>query len=151
VKPLRRALESLLHIDDTPHRTALSFGIGVWIAFSPLLGIHTGMALAIAFAFRLNRLAILLGAYINNPWTLAPLYAAGTGVGCLLLGVPLEGLNAIDWRGAEDGLYQSLFASLRPFLWPYVIGNTVLGVVFGALAYFWLRGVLERRRVAHPA
>ena len=150
---LRRALESLLHIQDTPHRIALAFGVGCWIAFSPLLGIHTGMALAIAFGFRLSRVAILMGAYINNPWTLAPMYAAGTAVGCVLLGVPLSGLSAIDWSGGDEGLYQALFESLRPYLWPYVIGNTVLGIAFGTVSYLWLRTVLERRSrsIVRPA
>lgn len=150
---LRRALESLLHIHDTPRRIALAFGIGCWIAFSPLLGIHTGMALLIAFAFRLSRVAILMGAYINNPWTLAPMYAAGTAAGCLLLGVPLDGLATIDWKGGDEGLYTALFASLRPYLWPYVVGNTVLGVGFGCVGYFWLLALLERRArgVAGPA
>ena len=35
------------------------------------------MALAIAFAFRLSRAAVLVGIYLNNPWTMAPMYIAG--------------------------------------------------------------------------
>jgi uncharacterized protein (DUF2062 family) len=72
---------------------ALAFGIGLFIAFFPLLGIHTGLALVIALTFRLSRVALLAGAWVNNPWTLAPMYTAGTLVGCALLGV-LVGLLA---------------------------------------------------------
>src|SRR5262249_22476580 len=82
---LQRAVQILLHVEDTPHRTALSFAIGVAIAFSPLLGIHTLLALGIAFLFRLSRGPMLVGAYINNPWTLAPMYMAGTLLGCSIL------------------------------------------------------------------
>jgi len=46
---LGRALNALLLLEDTPERIALAFAIGVWIAFSPLLGIHTGLALGLAF------------------------------------------------------------------------------------------------------
>ena len=74
---LRQRLQVLLHVDDSPHRIALAFAVGVWVAFFPILGIHTGMALAIAFAFRLSRVAILLGTWLNNPWTIAPMYTAG--------------------------------------------------------------------------
>lgn len=142
---LRRVLGVLLHLEDTPHRIALAFGLGIWIAFSPLLGLHTLIALAIAFAFRLSRAAILLGCYVNNPWTLAPLFLAGTLAGCSLMGVSPEGLATIDWDRHGLDFYRELLAHLRPYLWPFVIGNTLLGVLFGALSYFVLRYVLTRR------
>jgi uncharacterized protein len=78
---LRRALEALLGIDDTPRRVALAFAIGLYIAFFPLVGIHTLLALAVGFLFRLSRAALLIGAYVNNPWTIVPLYTAGTVLG----------------------------------------------------------------------
>lgn len=145
---LRRALRVLLHVEGTPHRTALAFGIGVFIAFFPLLGIHTGMALLIAFAFRLSRVAILTGAYINNPWTLAPLYMAGTLVGCELLAVSPDGLMHVDWSLNGRAFYEVLLATLRPYLWPFVVGNLVCGVLAGAAAYGLLRALIERRRAA---
>ena len=76
---------------------AAAFGLGVFIAFFPLLGIHTGMALVIAILLRLNRVAILVGCWINNPWTIAPMYSAGTLLGCALLGVAPGSPVAIDW------------------------------------------------------
>lgn len=36
---VRRWLEALLHIDDTPDRTAAAFALGVFFGFSPLLGL----------------------------------------------------------------------------------------------------------------
>ena len=143
---LGRALQILLHVEDTSHRTALAFGIGVWIAFCPLLGIHTGLALAIAVLFRLSKGPLLIGAYINNPWTLAPLYMAGTLLGCELLGVSNEGLGQIEWRLHGWAFYEALIRGLRPYVWPFFVGNTVLGVVCGVTAYVALRHILEKRR-----
>jgi uncharacterized protein len=143
---LGRALRSLLHVDGTPHRTALALAIGVFIAFSPVLGLHTGLALAIAFAFRLSRVALLTGAYVNNPWTMGPIYMSGTLLGCTLLDVPPQGLDAIDWHLHGRAFYVALLETLRPYLWPYVIGNTVLGTLFALAAYVIMRTILERRR-----
>ena len=143
---LKQVAQILLHLEDTPHRTALAFGIGVFIAFFPILGIHTLIALGISFAFRLNRAAMLIGCYINNPWTLAPLYLAGTVVGCVLLGVSTEGLAGIDWDHQGGGMVRELLRQLRPYLWPYVVGNTVLGLLGGAGGYFGLRWFLLRRQ-----
>lgn len=145
---LRRAVDAVLQLQDTPHRIALAFGLGIWIAFSPLLGLHTVMALGAAFAFRLSRAALLLGAYVNNPWTIAPLYLAGTALGCALLGVSTAGLQSIEWHHHGATFYRELAAHLRPYLWPYVVGNTILGTVGGVVAYATLRAFLERRRRA---
>lgn len=142
---IRGLAEAFLHLDDTPGRIAAAFGVGVYLAFHPLLGLHTLMALGIAFAFRLSRAAVLIGIYVNNPWTIAPMYIAGTTVGCWILGVPLDGLGAIQWDLGSLAFYKVLLVSLRPYLWPFVVGNTILGIVFGLAAYFAMRWFLERR------
>jgi uncharacterized protein (DUF2062 family) len=150
---LRRILQVLLHIEDTPHRTALAFGVGVLIAFSPFLGIHMGIALLVAFLFRLNRVAILFGTYLNNPWTVAPIYLAGTSLGCLMLGVSMDGLDAIDWDLTGAAFRETLWATLRAYAWPFILGNTILGVACGLVGYLLLRRFLERRaaqRAAQP-
>lgn len=148
---LRRALALLLHAPDTPHRTALAFGVGVYIAFFPLLGLHTVMALAIAIAFRLSKVAILAGAYVNNPWTLIPLYMAGTALGCVAMGVPL---SQLEWPVPEGSslaaIEAALVQTLKPLFWPYVLGNTLLGIAGGLAGYFGLRRYLEKR-TALPA
>jgi len=145
---LRQTLLVLLHVQDSPRRIALAFGIGVFIAFFPLFGIHTLLALAIAFSFRLSRAAMLLGAYVNNPWTLVPLYSAGTVLGCWLLGVPLEGLPFSGWRFGHDTMLHALIETVYPYLWPYVVGNLVLGVLAGIGSYVAVRFALERRSTA---
>ena len=142
---LRRLIHAFLHLDDTPPRIAAAFGVGVYLAFHPLFGLHTLMALGIAFAFRLSRAAVLVGIYVNNPWTIAPMYFAGTTLGCWILGVPLDGLGAIEWDLDNLAFYRLLLVSLRPYLWPYVLGNTILGIVCGSAAYLVLRWFLERR------
>ncbi len=148
---LRGALQAILHIQDTPHRTALAFGLGVLIAFSPFLGIHTGLALGVAFLFRLSRVAILAGAWTNNPWTLAPMYMAGTALGCGMFGVSPESLEAVDWSLRGRAFYEALWEGLRPLVVPFVVGNTVLGVVAGVVAYGLVRSLLERRQPAAEA
>ncbi len=48
----RRWLEQLLHTHDTPRRTAAAYALGVFFGFSPFLGLHT--ILGVALAFMLN-------------------------------------------------------------------------------------------------
>ena len=74
---LRDAFRRLMALDDPPERTALAFSIGVFIAFSPFLGLHTIMATVLAFMFRFNKIAIYTGTFVNNPFlTLVPIIIA---------------------------------------------------------------------------
>src|ERR671914_1144332 len=87
---IRSTFRRLLAIDDPPERTALAFSIGVFIAFSPFLGLHTIMATALAFLFRFNKIAIYTGTFINNPFlTLVPIIIASYAVGAFLMGRPV--------------------------------------------------------------
>src|SRR5688572_28883891 len=86
----RASIRRLLAIDDPPERTALAFSIGVFITFSPILGLHTVIATLLAFLFRFNKVAIYVGTYINNPFTLVPIIIVSYGIGAFILGRPLR-------------------------------------------------------------
>ena len=82
---IRRWLDSLLHVDDTPQRTAAAFALGVFFGFSPFLGLHTILGVVFAFLLNLNRVAVLLGIYSNLPWIIAPYYVLATTAGAMSL------------------------------------------------------------------
>ena len=164
---LTDALTGLLHLKDPPRRTALAFGVGVSIAFSPMLGLHTLIAIAAAFVFRLNRVAVIAGAWINA-WALLPCYAFGTLIGALLLGVDARHLDGIDWDRADSAVWSALSSllvgdwrhalgnfgtalrALGALLWPFVLGNTILASLVGILVYGLARRFLEARANKHP-
>jgi uncharacterized protein (DUF2062 family) len=78
VRFLQKAFRALIQVDDSPRRTALAFSLGVFLGFSPLLGLHTALGLAAAVLFRLNKIAVLIGVYTNNPWVVVPFYGFAT-------------------------------------------------------------------------
>jgi uncharacterized protein len=143
---LRRTGQILLHVEDSPSRVALAFAVGVFIAFSPLLGIHTLLAIVIAISFRLSKPATVVGAWTNNPWTIAPMYSAGTLLGCFVLGVSPASLSEIDWSLHGRAFYQSLAAGFRPLLMPFIVGNLVLGAAASVVSFLVLRFLLAQRK-----
>ena len=138
---LRAALRRLLTLDDPPERTALAFSIGVFIAFSPFLGLHTIMATVAAFAFRFNKVAIYTGTFVNNPFlTLVPITLASYAVGAFLMGRPLSlpdaGLELLrDPHLLSAAYWRELFAQFWGLLLPFTIGGMVLSVVCSLAAY----------------
>jgi len=145
---LVRRLRVLLQVDDSPAHVALAFAVGVFVSFSPFLGVHTAISLALAFLLRLNRVAILIGTWVNNPWTIAPVYTAGTLLGCALLGVSPASLGAVDWSLHGRAFYEALLDGFRPLLVPFLVGNLLLAAGAGVVTYFVLLRVLRRRRDA---
>ena len=137
----RKTLRRLLAIDDPPERTALAFSLGVFIAFSPFLGLHTIMATVVAFLFRFNKVAIYTGTFLNNPFfTLVPIIIASYAVGAFVLGRPLslpdEGLDLLQNPHIFSGdYYRRLFVESWNIVWPFTVGASVLSVVCSVLAY----------------
>ena len=154
----RKELRRLLAIDDPPERTALAFSIGVFIAFSPFLGLHTIMATVIAFLFRFNKVAIYTGTFLNNPFfTLVPIIIGSYAVGAFVLGRPLhipdEGLELLKNPDLlSSNYYSRLFVQSWHIVWPFTVGATVLSVVCSVLAYpLTLRALraYRSRKLAH--
>src|SRR5262249_7963529 len=142
----------LLHIDDTPQRTAAAFALGVFFGFSPFLGFHTLLAVLFAFLLNLNRVAVLIGVYSNLPWFLAPYYAITTTAGAAITAHHIPS----GFRGRVESLFsQSLFhlefwrelaRILRPLLWPYLVGSLIGCVLLALLAYPLALAFVESRR-----
>ena len=138
---IRRWLSALLHIQDTPQRTAAAFALGVFFGFSPFLGLHTVMAVALAFLLNLNRVAVLLGVYSNLPWIIGAYYASTTMLGAALLRTRLpEGFrdrlsDLFELSVFQSGFWQELARLLMPLLWPFTVGSTLGAIVLALAAY----------------
>lgn len=136
---IRSWLEQLLHTHDTPHRTAAAYALGVFLGFSPMLGLHTVLGLALAFVFGLNRVAVVLGVYSNLPWVLPAYYTLATIGGAAVLGVDVqpraleEAMRAVS--AASWGEFAGLARRLAPLMWAYILGSTVGALLFAAVAY----------------
>jgi uncharacterized protein (DUF2062 family) len=136
---VRGWLEQLLHTHDTPQRTAAAYGLGVFLGFCPLLGLHTILGLILAFALSLNRVAVLLGVYSNLPWILVPYYTLATWLGAMLLrtaippGVVEALMSALENRSWTE--LRSAAGSLKPVLWAFTLGSTVGATLLALMAY----------------
>ena len=152
---LGRWLEQLLHTHDTPRRTAAAYAVGVFFGFSPYLGLHTVLGLAVAFPLHLNRVAVLLGVYSNLPWILPAYYSLAIIAGAAILqvdvppGVLEELTDAVT--DASWSRFRDVAATLRPLVWAYFVGSTI-GSILLAIGAYWLSLsmiVAHRRHAAH--
>jgi len=153
----RRWFGTLLHIDDTPERTAAAFALGVFFGFSPFIGFHTLLGVAFAFLLSFNRVAVLLGVYSNLPWVVGPYYAFTTMfVGARLTGhrIPPGFRQQVSILFGQSlftgGFWHHLVILFRPWLVPYTVGSLIGALVLSAIAYpLALAFVTSGRRLSH--
>ena len=151
-----------MHADDSPHRIALGVAIATLVAFSPTLGCHTVLALAIAAGLRANKAVCIPVVWITNPFTAVPVYWFCWRLGAGLLDggtnpqTVLERMSSMATLQSygqlvEWGFWSALFGmavELGAELW---VGCTIVGLVSGGLFYGmtrWGVTVYRRRRAA---
>jgi uncharacterized protein (DUF2062 family) len=147
MKYIRDRIRSIIHLKDSPNRLASAFALGVFIAFTPTIGLHTISCLFLAWMFRLSKLVVLTAAFINNPWTVVPLYGF-----CLWFGIKITGSDVsaphIAWN---DLTVTNAYLVLKPYLWPFITGTLVVGAFAAIIAYgiiYW--AIMQRRKTELP-
>ncbi|MFO1184239.1 MAG: DUF2062 domain-containing protein [Bauldia sp.] len=137
----------ILRLNATPHAVAAGVAAGTAMSFSPLLGLHTIAALALAFVMRGNLIAAALGTALGNPLFLPFLLGASYRVGVWIEGGHARssavhkveaGLANVSWSALGDAV-----AALWPTLRPMLIGSVLLGAAVGVIAYFGVRAAVK--------
>jgi uncharacterized protein (DUF2062 family) len=144
---VKERLRRFLALDDTPERIAFGFAIGVFISFSPLLGLHTVLGILTAIAFGLNRTAVFTGLWVNNPWTLFPVYSAATYVGRKLIGLPAFSPSSLYF---SELWHKDFWVHLAtPVLKSLLLGSAIFAIIGGTFAYVivltWVRRIKSAR------
>lgn len=133
-RPARYLAKRILRLSASPHAVAAGVAAGVFAAFTPLLGFHVILALALAYLTAGNLLAAALATTIANPLTIPFIAVATFRLGEIVLGV----------RSAEAATAAELFHMLehlefselwQPVLKPMLVGAGLLGVSAACLAY----------------
>ena len=157
-------IHRILHVDDTPHRIAMGVVVGLFVACSPLMGLHMLLALLLSVALRANRAVSVVAVWVSNPATFLPIISFNWVVGqavwsrgpwqnpveikqrlIQVLGAT-EGFSAfvshvfsVDFWGALLHLFWQLGAEL----W---VGSALVGMVAAVVGYFVTRRAVTWRR-----
>jgi len=135
---ISETIRKLLHESTSPTHSAASFATGVAISFSPFLGLHVLIALLAAFLFRLNKVEVILGTLVNNPWTVPFIYSSAFFLGNHLLGwtIPPFSLDTV--------FSPAVF-------WPLLLGCVIYMAASAVVSFVLMRAYLVRRRRAKGA
>ncbi|MDP3091327.1 MAG: DUF2062 domain-containing protein [Nitrospira sp.] len=129
-RSFRSLLRQVLHLQESPQRTAFAFALGVFVAFCPAYGFHMILVGLFTWLFELNFVALLAGALINNPWTIIPILGLTYWSGALLIG--RTDTPVFDWH---DLSFAALYQQMLPYAVPFALGGIVLSLIGSLLAY----------------
>jgi len=149
----RRAVTYIAHrigrLPGSPYSIASGFACGVAVSFTPLFGLHSGMAILLAWMMGGNILAAFIGTTVGNPWTFPFMWIASYRVGEWLLAI--DGLGEESLMHAFARIFDTLWddpvqaaEDLWPILLPTAIGGIPLGIVSWFVTYYPLRRIVAR-------
>jgi len=132
----KERFRKILSLDSHPRHIALGFAVGVFISITPFFGIHTVMAVAAAFLFRLNKLTCITGAWVNTPITIIPILGLSYKLGTVLLGHPPGDLQirSLEW------------AMLKKNAAAIILGSSIIGFIIAIASYFLCYWLIVRFR-----
>lgn len=144
----------VLSLDDTPHRIALGVAIGIFVTWTPSIGLQMILTVALAVLFRANKFVGVPFVWISNPLTVIPIYGPNYLLGCWLTGTRFRGLealgNAIKFNGDWVDRIDAWFSATYHIFWELWVGSLIVGVILGVLTYFMVfRAVVLFRRKLH--
>jgi len=142
-------VKRILRLSGTPHAIALGFAAGVFVSFTPVIGLHVVTAVALAWITGGNLIAAALGTFIGNPLTLPVIWASTFHLGNWILGKAA----AVPFRFNETkSVLNESFEVLWPLIKPMAVAGIPMGIIFAIACYFPVRGLVvvyqkRRRRV----
>ena len=136
---LRLFLKRLRDLQGDPHYIATGMAIGVFVAVTPTIPLHTVIALAMAFIFKGSKAAAVIGVWFSNPVTIPVLYYGSYKIGTLLLRSPVP--YDIHFESISELFDLGLDVTLA-----MLIGGALLGIIPAVIAYVVTFRVIIRLR-----
>ncbi len=134
----------IAHIDDSPQRIALGFGLGVFAGILP--GTGPVAAVLLATLVRVNKVSALAGSVLTNTWLSLVIFLVSAKVGARVMNVEWEALSQRSQKLFQDFSWQILWDKTNlEFLLPIFVGYILVGFMCGVVAYLlamtflWLR------------
>lgn len=149
---VRAMVERILHTDDSAERIAWGLAIGMFVAWTPTIGLQMIIAGSLAWLLGGNTAAAMAIVWITNPYTVVPVYWFNYRIGLLVLGGPAVGwgwfvdlFNPPEVMSWSDYVAYAWGKTLEVF-WPMWVGSVFVGLVLAFISYFVTRTAVRRYR-----
>ena len=129
----------LIKISDTPHAISLGFSIGVFVSFTPLIGVHIIIALIISWMIKANYFSSIIGTFIGTPFTYPFIWFSSIYVGNFF--IPIEDLNLLTLDIKQLYLFDFL-KNMKSLFPSFLIGAFFIGTLSSIFSYFFTKQII---------
>ncbi len=130
---------NILHADDPPHRLARGAAIGIFVAFTPTLGIQLVLVVLLAAILRGNKVLAFTFVWVSNLATIVPIYLPAYWLGTKLTGaqVTWEEVAAIFFtdHGSWWLNLKHFWTAAMEVAGPLWVGSLVLATFWSLASY----------------
>lgn len=130
---LQKTFDRFVRIRGNPRDIALGFALGIFIGFSPTMGIQIWSAVFIAALLKWNKIAAATGVWITNPLTATAIYGMTYVTGAKILG--FEKLQQFTLELSISNL-QTLIAKAPKVFGAMIVGGIAMGTPLAVIAYY---------------
>jgi uncharacterized protein (DUF2062 family) len=136
---VKNFFKKLIYQERSAEKLALSFCIGNYIAFSPFPGFHTLMVFLFSWMFSLNLgVTFASSCFINNPWTMIPVYGSDYIFGYWLLHKVFNlNFEVFEpwWMYYINMFCEKTLGIAKPCIISFIVGGNILGIGLSILLY----------------
>jgi len=152
----RYVFHRVARIPGSAYSLAAGFACGAAISFTPFIGLHFVLSMALAYVIRANVLASAIGTAVGNPWTFPFIWVGVYNVGTWILradGVDAKQVDFLDvLTESMEAMHRLDFEFLAetsgPVLLPMLVGCVPVAIVVWLLFYFPLMPMISKYQAA---
>ena len=139
-------IKQTAHLSISPDLATRSWCVGIFVAWSPFLGLQTVMALLLSYFFQLDaRITLVASFVVNNIWTVVPICLINYAFGRLIFDffqiTPLHNPSILE--PIERFLILRIGIQ-TPNLSLFFIGGTLLAFIISASSYPLFKRIFVR-------
>jgi len=148
-------LRRLIRLRSTPRAIGLGCALGIFIAFTPTVGIQILLAAFLSSIFSANQPVAIIFVWVTNPFTFPFVYGFTYWVGNFFWsGPPLSKVKGIlmktDYALDKEEVWafydrlKTVISLWRDVFIPLTIGGIIVGIIAGSVAYMIVLQVIGR-------
>ncbi len=138
--------------EPSPHKLALAVSLGISIAVSPFIGLHTLIGIASSLILGLNLpLTVSVIYIISNPWSMVPLlitdYVFGHWLFSKILKLDLSQYDPhfMNYINKQLEYYLGKYEFIGKLsLCEFILGGTILAIISGLIAYPITKNLIKK-------
>lgn len=150
---IKRFFKKHLVTSQPPNKIAKALSLGVFMAFSPFIGVQIPLIFLISWLFGLSSVLIISVAYaLNNPFiTMVPIMIVEYYFGVFLMEHILHSNlhkydpSWISWINAHLTTYIGAYmGEIKICLWYYIVGSLIIATLAGIITYLFANRMVKR-------